>query len=45
MIDNFIVEDIKISGANSFNPIDYKLMTYTPAVPYKNSANIKITLG
>ena len=45
MLSNFVLSEVEIPGANNYSPITYKIMTYTPAEPYKNSANIKITLG
>ena len=45
MINNFVESEMTVGGYNNYDPISYKVLIYTPAEPYKNSANIKITLG
>lgn len=45
MLNSFEVSELNISGANNYEPITYKVLTYIPAAPYKNSANIEFTLG
>ena len=45
MLTNFKESTMEIHGANEFEAITYNILTYTPAEPYKNSANIIITLG
>ena len=43
--DNFVETRIDVPGANGFSPITYKVLSYEPAYPYENSANLKVVLG
>lgn len=41
----FTQATLQVEGANRFKPVEYKVWTYQPAVPYENTTTLEVTLG
>lgn len=43
--DTFAKKTVAVEGANGYTAKDYNVWVFEPAIPYENSAVLKVTLG